>query len=675
MNAAAIGKRKRRVGNLLRVLGICALNVLVVLLCTVVFSPRPENNDDFILHSVLGGAFGEPSPYVGIVNIYLAKLVCALQNTWPALNWFSVLLYAGLCAAFCAAGSCLWLARPDAVGGCIAAAFCVFVSVPMYLSLQYTKFAIFIAAAGCMTILFGVYRRFRPGAVAAGTVLCLFGGMMRIQSFAAGAACALLPALYVLFSASRRGKFGKWLKANAALIGSYAVMLALVAGFYGAHQAAYAADPQAAYYQRYLAAQQRVTDYPLRAFEDEWESYEALGVSQNDLQMIEDWSFADSEKFTAELLETIAQVGGGGNETVFQRFGQGVSLFTVTKSAAWFCLAVWMLGMLLADRPTKLRLSGILLAYFVLLFVLAATGRVTRWVCLGLLTGTCLAAAWCLTSGHIRIRKPLALAGSAALLAVCLVFTAFTLPKTTEKPDPSELLEIYDRIAEEDDTLYLADMSSMPSLFERLSVFESVPRGLYTNLFELGGWHTETPARNTVLARFGVEGSPYRALFEREDVFLIDTMHFDTKAAYLRENYSKTACWSLYDNIGGLFVYAASETPSYRLEEGVEIEEVTQEPCALNPSWTTWNIAVQTEETGLQTVWVSFEKKGEPSMTYRARILQAEDGKILLTFAVSPLDQIDLNDRSVRVLLSTQDGVLGSGEAYEISEEKTENDD
>ncbi|MEG2939418.1 MAG: hypothetical protein RR829_04250, partial [Oscillospiraceae bacterium] len=164
-------------------------------------------------------------------------------------------------------------------------------------------------------------------------------------------------------------------------------------------------------------------DYELADYESRYDSYTQLDVSENDLEMIRLWSSADSEYFSAERLKEIADAGKPESMDIGEKFMQGLTLFTFTKSTAWFAGAVLLLSLLLADNRTRLRCSLIIASYFALLLMLAAAGRVTRWVCMGLLASVCASVTVCLACGHIVARKKKAIAFTASLLACCLGFT------------------------------------------------------------------------------------------------------------------------------------------------------------------------------------------------------------------------------------------------------------
>ncbi len=664
--------RRLWLNKVCRVLLICAFNIALVYVCTSMYIPKAENNDDYILHSVLGGSFGEPSPYTGITNVLLARLICALQIAAPAINWLSVLLYALLCASLCAVGATLWLARGDAVGGLLAVAFCAFVGTPFYTLLHYTKYTILIAAAGCVTLLFGLWKQPRKLAIGTGVLLCVLASMLRLEAFVAGAAICLPVVLFALFATDIRKGFKGWLRANKRTIVGFAVMLVAVFGLYGVHRAVYAAVPEAEYYRQYLAAQQRVTDYDLAAYNDRWDAYDAIGISENDLKMIEQWSFNDNGKFTAETLSAIAAAGRTEKTTVWQRFVHGIQEYTVNRSPALFCLVMLVTAALLGDRRTILCAAGSILGYFALLFVLAATGRVTRWVCLGLLAGCCITTAWSLVSGQLRAGKRFATALGGLLCAGGLFFAHYTLERTGYVMSPAEYLAFFDAMGADSESLYIADMDTIPPIYRRLTIFQSAPVGLYNNVFELGGWNTESPAKNSILARYGVEGSPYQALIDREDVFLVDDLHFQTKADYLFENYSRTAYWSIYDTIGGHLVYAVSEAIEDTPDVDIQILEFCSEPFEADQSWLYFVFSIQTNRTP-DAAYIVFEREGFAPMTYRARISESRDGVLRVSFAVPPTDVPDLGKRTARVIVITQDGAFGSAEAFSLIKE-TEND-
>lgn len=640
-----------------------ALTFALAAVFLLLASPVAENNDDFFLGALLGGAYGEPSEYTIYLNLFFSRFIVFLNGAAPAVNWLAALQYFFIAAAFAAIASLIWILKPDFLGFSVALALCVYIAPQYYTLMQYTKYAVVIGAAGVLCVLFSLRKGVSLAPLAIGFVLCIFSSFLRFPSFAAALACAAVPCADALFASSKRLSAAEFFKSNRRYFIVFAALLASVGALYAASNAVYRSDAEAAEQLEYGRARTAVSDYELAPYDLYYDEYQALGISRNDLEVINTWSFTDLEKFDAETLNAIAELSRGADGGALGRFLSAIEDFTVTKPPFWGCAALFVLALIFCERRARLAAAASFASYFALVLALCFAGRITRWVCLGLLAGVLFSLAYILASGLARDSKitravvpAFVCAASAALFA--LHCAPMLTPAVEASAGGGDALEIYSDAKLDGELLYLADMFSMPEAYKAVGTFERCPEGLYEGVYTLGGWDALSPAKNTLLASHNIEGSPYRALVERDDVFLLDALNYESKITYLRQNYSESANASLYSVLDGIYVFAFADAPdSPAVDDVISVEDFSVTLSEINGSFYQYNVIASSDKEAA-SAYISLES-GEESRVYRMNIARHEHGLYYLSAGIPIIDLVDMGEKiAARVILKMPDGTV-----------------
>ena len=285
------------------------VNTIVLLISVFLFRPFFEENDDAFLAMIAEGAYGTRESHLIYVNSALGRLLTLLYSVLPAVRWHCVLQYAFLFLAYCAVTAVLSRRRHGKLLSVLLLS-CTFYET--YVSLQYTKTAAIVTAAGYILLFESLRRRRKEGKVSValivtGDFLLLYGALLRSSAFLLASAfllCAGLYELYRLYKESGKRRFFKKLLDYAAV---FAPVLCLVFLLFAFDRQAYRTDGNWNAFMEYNDRRMALLDYryDLLDYAANAERLKSLGISENDALLYLTWQFGDDRVLSTEFMESV----------------------------------------------------------------------------------------------------------------------------------------------------------------------------------------------------------------------------------------------------------------------------------------------------------------------------------------------------------------------------------
>ncbi len=654
-----------------RLLSVLSFNLLVILICTFFFVPEVINNDDYIIHSITSGAYGKASPELAHTNILYGQFLVLMQTWVPGVNWFELINYVLLFFSTCFLSYCIWDRNRSAAGAVLAAAYALFVGPQCYLQLHNSKVIPYIAAAGLYAILFGWEKK--------KTLWCVFGMLLsvtaafvRFHAFLIGAAFVFVCSVVRLLELLKKNR-KQALRDAGRMVLAFGIVFALIFGTYFWDLHVEATDETLREYRQYNLARGAVSDYDLPDYAANYAAYQEIGISENDLQMIRNWDFADLEKFPVDVLLRIVELrGDAGKENAPGRFVREI-LSGLTGNSLFFAVFfMTALNLVFSSRKQCAETWLILLAFLFCLFYMCLGGRTTRWVTAGL----CLAALgvqFC----SVRWRK-----GSlSTVISVILLICVVGLDAVTVLPHAGDYstyfnrgaMRIYSDLGERSENLYLMDSDCCPPLQRTVPTFSAVEPNLCSNVYVLGGWDTGSDAKESILDRYHIFRSPYRALLERRNVFLCDMQNAPIILKYVRENYSPNATMSLVETVDGYFVFAFTNQRVKTENTSIRILDASSSIDTQYGNYLYVGAVFDTEVIQVDAVYLELVDRNGSRHLYRASMFERDDGHRAAVLWAPLTDFPDVSDLKIRVLIEDRfDSVFGSKFFGEDETEETE---
>ena len=653
------GNRKLEISDRARITISFSISLVIVLACLFLIYPSPENNDDMNIHKTTAGIFGEPEQFLFHEGVLLTRFYVLVQEVFPTLNVVAAAEYIFGFLAIALFAALIWLIRPNSTGFALSLFLSLVVAPYFYDKLHYTKYSIVIGAMGVLILFLSSKEKVRLGFLVSGFILCAFSFLLRPSGFLCGeAVTGFVCLLYILFE-SGKAVFAD----NKKRIVVFVSLAVMIAALFAADELMWRSDETAFAAREYNSARLSISDYFLPSYAENRETYEALGVSANDVKIIDSWSFGDTEIYNTELLEAIHEIPNQrGAADWLTQFAATVIEIDVLSVSFYAAVALVVLSFFICEKKEKIVCILSLVFYYVVVISLCVVGRTTRWVETGMLCALCGALLATLSQSKREISPRSEKIIATVLISASLVFAvAYNYPKATSEEvwKSSSVTKTYGELTAKSENLYLCDLSTMPALERGFETFERVPQGFFSNIYLLGGWDTGLKVKNDVLVRYKVT-SPYAALLEKDNVFLVDSFGYESKAQVVREHVSETARYSLYETISGqyVFVFADNKNADKMIPE-IEITAADSELLDINNSFLRIYVSAKVELEYKNAYIMLRSKSNDTNLTYRAYVLYNENGESGFSITPPKLDVLG-EEYDMFVLLETEDGTISS---------------
>lgn len=562
-----------------------AILVLILMFCDLKY----EVSDDFIMASILSGAFGDArNPHMIFANMSLGYLLLPLYEMFPRVSWYFVFQ---IFLVFASSVTVTWmlLEKTDKFKAMMLSTIVIlFFSVDAYVLVQFTKTAMFAVMSGSLLFLWALFKGRRRPPIFWGSALCLLGTMLRFEVIYMAGAFILLILAYEFVVLCKAGENKKNLKKEVIRIVTCGIgLIGLVLLMEGIDRQGYD-NERYGYFAKYNSARAGVVDYAEYGYHSYAEQLEAADVSEVDYHMMKSWSFADNDVFTLEKMQTTADTIKWfqdelvlGKEQVLEKFiDRGVHQYPIFFA----CLLLLVCGLFLNwERWWLVLCSDVIAMAYMLYFVLR--DRMLYRTEFSFFLGAFLCGAYFWERGKStdddnRKSRRACTVIMAALLAISVIlyvpnrsyldvdengrkayvdgtfyeswnYNAKKYRKVVNKGKgcTNLLMELGNR-----ENFYFGDFTTtIQTLYFEWSPWEALPVGYFDNFAYLGGVTTNFPDIEDTLEQWDIS-VPLRDL-ANDNVYLIDNVHVELKLQYMREHYYPAARAELYKEVDGYQIW------------------------------------------------------------------------------------------------------------------------
>ncbi len=528
------------------------VNTIVLLISVLLFHPFFEENDDAFLALIAEGAYGMRESHLIYVNCVLGRFLTLLYSALPAIRWYSVLQYTFLFLAYCAVTAILCRRRNGKLLS-VLLLLCTFYE--SYVSLQYTKTAAFVTAAGFVLLFESLRTKKTDGSVTVtliviGDLLLLYGALLRSSAFLLASALWLCVGLYELYRLYQ--EFGKacFLKKLLSGVVVFVPILCLVFLLFAFDRHVYQLDENWNAFMEYNDTRTELLDYryDLLDYVTNAERLQSLGISENDALLYLTWQFGDDRVLSTSFMENVLM--GAQPRAVDGSMIKGFAshLFEELYSLSalvpgLFCiLALLVLLSFAGNRAEKkgfllyLLLNACVLS--VILFYYQYSGRwnhrVVSALFLALLLGLFFECPDQKNGKQEIFMAGLLATTLVAFFNIGLLFNNQFAYRADQREEPHYAAQLA-ALREEKDTLFVMDMFTFQRAYQ-YDVFIACPAGSLDNAVLAGSWFVNSPITRAITQSYGY-ANPFEALEKGSgDVVLLDNCYPEEKAQYLSEH-------------------------------------------------------------------------------------------------------------------------------------------
>lgn len=285
------------------------VNVIFFAIFLCLFQIHFETNDDNAMALMAEGAYGGYTSHLVFENLIWGKAVNVFASLFPAVKWYLVFQYGMIFVAFTFL-SYIFIRLQGRKAGFVSSLFLLIVfGYQTYVVFQWTRTAAVTTIGGIIILAFGiekVQKRWEKLIIlSAGTLLCIFGSMIRFQFFLV---CAVLTGgiIVIRFWEILREKPESWKRKLRSYMLVFGVVACWSVGVYAADRLYYQKDEEWKYYLKYNQLRAELWDNGFPDYEENRNLYESLGISESDMQYYHCWNM-DTELLPAETLQKLVE--------------------------------------------------------------------------------------------------------------------------------------------------------------------------------------------------------------------------------------------------------------------------------------------------------------------------------------------------------------------------------
>ena len=505
-----------------------------------------ETNDDFAIAAEIVSGY----PFVGFVSVYLCRMLILIQKIFPTANIFMISQLVMSFIAFAVIFKIILDRQESVLLTLLTLILILFFSMDHYGCMQFTKTSALLMAAGLIWIA-DVYLHERSAACFIFAFALYYIGVAYRQKgmFPSIAFVALFMLLWWITN-GREFFAGRKPLPEIGLVLVIVIAMIVPYGLDMASDAANAGTPELKAGRQYQAERVKVTDYPMLDYiEQNIGEYEAAGLDQNDLELIDRWFFDYDGAASYDNLKVINSINSPyaeADKSVVKAVKRAVkrsleAVLARDKNGLHIIFVLIIVLYLIAERKPKVWMY--ILALGILTVVLyTAVYYMKRVQYRAIYVADINITFWLLYIAAITGRAERKTAGSIVLVAA-MIAVVLSLPGQFRYLDAMveynssliEAPEVTDYLKEHRDNFYV-----MPTVLNSQTQSYMTPlKAPVTadNLTDTGGWDTMTPYKLNQLRTYGIE-NPIRDLINNPKVYY----YGDFKVKGLTQYYNKWYC-------------------------------------------------------------------------------------------------------------------------------------
>lgn len=288
------------------------INLFFLALCLIFGDLKFGAIDDYFMAARLTGAFGtDYNPHLIFVNAIYGYALLPLYHLFPKIGWYYIGEMFSVFLSFTVIGYVLLQRCGARWGAILAMLFTALFASDFYLVVQFTQCASILSAAGMLLFAYGVIskedfhapdgahndiRKYIPFIL--GVIMMLWGSVMRWQAFLMGMPFFCLGMLFIL----KECWAVKW-----RVITGLAILFITAFAMHSFDQNIYKA-PEYTMFNKFQGPRVTLGDNGNYNSNAVYEDAEEIGLFGNDFHMLKNWTWYDTEVFSADSLKRYTEI-------------------------------------------------------------------------------------------------------------------------------------------------------------------------------------------------------------------------------------------------------------------------------------------------------------------------------------------------------------------------------
>ncbi len=525
-------------------------NILVMSYCLAVFYCVFETNDDYSMKMIAMGAYGDPESHLVYINSIFGYLLKFLYSLVPGFAWYEILQYV-LTLLSLSSITYVLLNKGSGVYFHLLVFFLLLISGHfLYVSLQYTKTASLLALSGYLLLDHSLDGQKRSPLICSLLLINSSYLFRKNQFLLISLVCAgiFLPRIF-LFLKNRKDK--EELKKMSRLILSAGICLFLFFALRAIGRLDYSGEEWKTF-RAYNSTRAALLDREGVTFSSDPAFYGSIGLNETDITMLYDlWDFDDPKVFDLETMKNILE----------HQKESPVDVVTAAKVFVYDSIDFFF-----GNKEAFIFTSFLLSVLVLFLFGWKDKADLFSGLCSFLLMGFCIGFTYVYRNYAFleRVHLSLVLAGIVSLLyrlefgndnrrvfsfvLSCMIITVFLSLywfdgfriNSSLRMRDEQKIEAIKTIREDEGHLYVRTTDENLDYVSGLFLKEE--SYVKDNVLSLGGWMVNTPIRNKIKEKYGIN-NPFSDIINNDRVYLIisEEEKLQTILRYIKYHYDPNA--------------------------------------------------------------------------------------------------------------------------------------
>lgn len=565
--------------------------VLVLLCCDLKY----EVSDDFVMSTIVSGAYGQGrNPHLIFSNILTGYVLLPFYKLFPRVSWYFV-MHITIIFISSTIVTYILMERLERMKAVMLSSFLIlFFSNDMYILVQFTKTAMFAVMAGSLLFLDALFYGKSRWKVIIGGAVCIIGTWFRYTVIYMAGGFLILILVYEGFRLVRDTSDKRVLrKKSCKIIISGCVLIGFAYGSNKLDSCIYKSNDAYAFFKDYNLARARIVDSADYGYEVYAKELEQSGISENDYCMLNKWSFADNDFFSLERMQKTAEIIASHNKGQWRGWEDLIEQIQNRRitnyPVFWANILLIFVGIFLNNKRIGMSvlINGIGWMYIVYFFI---RGRVVYRVEFDVFLGIFLCGVyfWLKEDRDKQQSETMKRSCFIVIMLLLAMRGIVYLPDRTYQAVTAENKKGYvedvffysgwydarkyrkvvhkvesqngmlEEIHNNKDNFYFLDFTTtIQTLYYEWNPWRTCDDYEYENYLYLAGVTSNFPDAVEILKERELE-NPLKSLVN-DDVYLIDNDSVDLKVNYLREHYFPKARAELYKEIDGYQIWKIYE--------------------------------------------------------------------------------------------------------------------
>ena len=291
---------------------ILALTINIVFFLTILLfcDIKYEVSDDFVMASIMSGAYGDaPNPHMIFINILWGYIMLPFYYAFPGISWYLIFQLVLINISLILVSYMLLKEMKRPIALLLIAILLTFFADDAYILVQFTKTAMLAVMGGGIVFVWTLFENKSWKLKWGSALVCLAGTLIRfyVIYIAGGFLLFILIVEFVrLFQKERKEETFKKRILRIMIPGILVIVVAF--GMDKFDDYIYNQNEEYRFFREYGEARGRIVDSADYGYEAYGEELKKIGVSENDYYLMRTWNFADNEVFTLEIMQKTADI-------------------------------------------------------------------------------------------------------------------------------------------------------------------------------------------------------------------------------------------------------------------------------------------------------------------------------------------------------------------------------